>query len=164
LYALQAYEGKGVDEATFYSCMKDILGADNNSLLEDFVNLIRPEDSSDVLSFDEPANKEDFPFNVDRKKSKSSENPPQLQLQQQQQQQQKQLQQPLHIPQAAPAPVRPSATLNNNEVIDLVKIAVNEKAKVTRRLNHIYTHLAQTRVFVVHFFIYFSLFFIWNTL
>ena len=133
---VQAYEGKGVDDSTFYSCMKDILGDQQPELLDDFVALIRPEGCSEVPTCDEPSVKEDFPFNVDQrqKKSRSSEDQRQLQQQLEQEQQQLQLLQQQLLVQAAqvvPAPARPNATLNSTEVTALVKTAVSDKAKVT---------------------------------
>ena len=131
---MKAYEGKTVNEATFYSCMKEILGDDEkDGLLDDFVAIIRPEDSSDAPVVEEPIKMESFPF--DRKPGKSSENQQQNQHQQQQNQQHhqrnQQHQQLQKAPQAIVPPLPLTATLSSGEVLGLVKTAVNEKAKVS---------------------------------
>lgn len=65
---VKAYEGKELEEAKFYSCMKDII-PDNSLLMHDFVSLIQP-DNSKAKRFEEPSTNDDFPFNIDKKKVK----------------------------------------------------------------------------------------------
>lgn len=115
-----------MDEQCFYSCMKELLADDNNEFLSEFVALVRPEDSASAaaLAYDRPSSKEDFPFNVERKRNKAAEYH--------------------HLSQPPPQPSKAAnsgrhllsassrTALNHEEVGDLVKSAVDDKAKVAR--------------------------------
>mmetsp|Transcript_31333 Transcript_31333/g.58313 ORF Transcript_31333/g.58313 Transcript_31333/m.58313 type:complete len:874 (+) Transcript_31333:72-2693(+) len=117
----KAYEGKVIDEKTFYSAMKDLLVDDENNFLSEFSNLIRPEDSDQSSrTFEAPSTKHDFPFNTERKRSMSIEY--------------NQFTQQHHQPISSPPPyteaiTAPAHTLSNEQVSDLVRSAVDDKAK-----------------------------------
>ena len=113
-----------MDTSVFYSTMKDILvGEEDKVLLDEFVSLIRPEDSLDAHSFEEPGIKEDFPFNVDRKKAKFAENCTSQQVLPLHQMQQQ--------TQAAITTMMPTSVLSCNQVTDAVNSAVESKVKVS---------------------------------
>jgi hypothetical protein len=104
--------------------MKEMLASDQSELLMEFVDLIRPDDANmDNLTFESPANNEDFPFNIERKRNKTVE-----------------YHQMMKQPQVVAPPqvatvvsnqgATPGSALSSADVNDVVKTAINDKAKV----------------------------------